>query len=122
MKLHFLLLFSFCVLSSFSGLCQSRDSRIEAPKTEYVILQYSDGFGTFDKSGKLRLIKESKVVNLENVPEFSAYNSESSKIAENDQLILAGLRFLTEKHGYELVSSMAYLEAKSLVKEFVMRK
>jgi hypothetical protein len=91
-------------------------------KTEYVILQYSDGFGTFDRSGKLRLIKESKVVNLENVPEFSAYNSETSKIEERDHLILAGLRFLTEKYGYELVSSMAYLEGKSLVKEYVLRK
>ena len=122
MNRHFFLLLSFCVLFSFSGVCQSHAVSKDSAKTEYVILQYSDGFGTFDRSGRLRLIKESKVVNLENAPEFSAYNSESSKIAENDQLILAGLRFLTEKYGYELVSSMAYLEGKSLVKEFVMRK
>lgn len=122
MNRHFLLLLSFCVLTSFSGICQSQKVPKDSVKTEYVILQYSDGFGTFDRSGKLRLIKESKVLNLENVPEFSAYNSETSKIEERDHLILAGLRFLTEKHGYELVSSMAYLEGKSLVKEYVLRK
>jgi hypothetical protein len=117
MKLHALLLFSFWILISFSGVCQNEVKPKESSKTEYVILQFKDG--SFDR---LNLIKESKIVNLEKVPEFSAYISESSKMAAHDQLILAGLGFLSEKQGYELVSSLAYVRGTILVKEYVMKK
>ncbi|HOY95163.1 MAG TPA: hypothetical protein PK509_05465 [Catalimonadaceae bacterium] len=124
MNRHFFLLLSFFVLTSFSGVCQSHVLSKDSAKTEYVILRYRDGSEfSSGTSVSLNLIKESKIVNLEKVPEFSAYYKyETSKIEDGGQLIIAGLRFLTEKHGYSLVSSMAYLEGKTLVKEFVMRK
>lgn len=124
MNRHFLLLLSFCVLFSFSGVCQSHGLSKDSAETEYVILRYRDGTELSSRSSvSLNLIKESKIVNLEKVPEFSAYYKyETSKIEDGGQLIIAGLRFLTEKHGYTLVSSMAYMEGKTLVKEYVMRK
>jgi hypothetical protein len=105
----------------FTSFGQNTTAPKDSSKSEFAILRYHNGIHS-KKFGRLTLVMETKVVNMENVPEFSIFDQSTSKIAEDNKLILSGLKFLHQKYGYELVSSMAYVEGGDTIKEFVLRK